>query len=211
MQRMVSALVFSLLLTSSTHADNWPAWRGPTLNGVAPGKNFPTRWSSTENVAWKAALPGVGGSTPIVWGDRIFVTCPDNGLNATLCFTRKGQRLWQTTLGKESPGKHKKGSGSNPSPTTDGEHVFVYFKSGDFACLDFDGKVVWKKNLQEKYGEDTLWWDLGTSPMLTKNHVVIACMHCARDPDEWEKRGTDCPRGCNGCGAAACVGNRLPT
>jgi len=60
---------------------------------------------------------------------------------------------------------------------TDGKYVFVYYKSGDFACLNFDGKIVWQKNLQKMYGEDTLWWDLGTSPVLTKNHVVVTCMH----------------------------------
>ena len=80
------------------------------------------------------------------------------------------------TLGPERAGKHKKGSGSNPSPTTDGEHVYVYYKSGELACVDFEGQVVWRKNLQELYGEDTLWWDLGTSPVLTNDYVVIACV-----------------------------------
>jgi outer membrane protein assembly factor BamB len=59
---------------------------------------------------------------------------------------------------------------------TDGRHVFVYYKSGDLACLDFSGRIVWQKNLQQEYGEDTLWWDLGTSPVLTKDAVVVACM-----------------------------------
>ena len=72
--------------------------------------------------------------------------------------------------------RNRGASGSNPSPTTDGQYVFVYFKSGRFACLNMQGETVWTKNLQELYGEDTLWWDLGTSPVLTKNLVVVACM-----------------------------------
>ena len=75
------------------------------------------------------------------------------------------------------PEKHKKaGSGSNPSPTKDGERIYVYYKSGTVAALDFSGKVVWKHNLQKMFGEDTLWWDLGTSPVLAAGKVVIAVM-----------------------------------
>lgn len=156
--------------------DHWPTWRGPQQNGVAPGKGYPTTWSKTENVVWKTALPGKGSSTPVIWGDRIFLTCGVGGDNVALALDRSGKKLWQTAVGKERPGKHKKATGSNPSAVTDGKHLFVYFKSGDLACLDFDGKLVWQQNLQTAYGEDTLWWDLGTSPVLTENAVVVAVM-----------------------------------
>ena len=170
-------LVAACVLTVGVaRGDNWPNWRGPSFNGVASGKNYPTEWSSTKNVAWKVALPGKGASTPIVWGDRIFLTCGIEGENAVVCLDRNGQQLWQTLLGDERSGKHKKATGSNPSATTDGQHVFAYFKSGDLACLDLAGKVVWRHNLQQMYGEDTLWWDLGTSPVLTEQHVVVAVM-----------------------------------
>jgi outer membrane protein assembly factor BamB len=170
--------LFSLVLQFSAVAlaDNWPNWRGPGLNGVAGGKGYPVEWSSTKNVAWKVALPGKGASTPIVWEDRIFLTCGIDGDNAIVCLDRGGKQLWTTLLGDERTGKHKKATGSNPSATTDGQHVFAYFKSGDLACLDFAGKVLWRQNLQQMYGEDTLWWDLGTSPVLTKQHVVVAVM-----------------------------------
>ena len=144
---------------------------------MAPGKDYPLKWSSSENVAWRVKLPGGAGSTPAVWGDRIFVVSGDAGNNALLCLKRKtGRTLWKKTIGAERKGKHKKGSGANPSPTTDGKHVYVYYKSGDLACLDFDGNIVWQHNLQKLYGEDTLWWDLGTSPVLTKKYLVVACM-----------------------------------
>jgi outer membrane protein assembly factor BamB len=133
-------------------------------------------WGPEQNIAWEKPLPGKAGSTPIVWQDKLVVTCPIDGKNGVLAFDRSGKKLWEVTLGTERPGKHKKGSGTNPSPVTDGERIFVYFKSGDFAALDWNGKVLWHQNLQEKYGEDTLWWDLGTSPVLTSKYVVIACV-----------------------------------
>lgn len=170
-------LVLFLLLPITGRAENWPNWRGPGYNGVAAGKDYPTKWSSTENVAWKVKLPGPGASTPIVWQDNIFLTCGVEGKNVLLCYDRGGKEIWRTPIGKVKPPASKKGSGTNPSAVTDGKLVFVYFKSGDFAAVDFSGKVKWQTNLQEKYGKDTLWHDVGTSPVLTKNHVVATVMH----------------------------------
>jgi outer membrane protein assembly factor BamB len=173
--RFLATLAFTILAaTGALRADDWPNWRGPTQSGVATGKGYPVKWSSTENVAWKIDLPGKGASTPVVWKDRIVVTCGIEGKNGVLCFDRAGKKLWQQTIGSEKPGKNAKASGANSSACTDGSHWFVYFKSGDLACLDLAGKILWQHNLQEMYGEDTLWWDVGTSPVLTKNAVVAA-------------------------------------
>jgi outer membrane protein assembly factor BamB len=170
-------LCIALLATASPLlANNWPNWRGPTFNGVAEGTGYPIEWSATKNVAWKVELPGKGSSTPVVWGDQIFLTCGDNGKNALLAFSRQGKEQWRIKIGNERPGKNKKASGSNPSCVTDGQHVFAYFKSGDLACVDLTGKIIWQTNLQDKYGEDTLWWDLGTSPVLTKAYCIVAVM-----------------------------------
>ena len=175
-QNIVCALILTALVAAGALADNWPHWRGPGSAGVAPDGTFPTKWSKTENVAWKIDLPGRGASTPVVWEDHIFVTCGSGGENALFCFDRQGNKRWEKTFGRERAGKNRKASGSNPSPVTDGQRVWVYYKSGDFACVDFDGNVVWQKNLQADYGKDTLWWDLGTSPVLTGELVVVACM-----------------------------------
>ncbi len=158
-------------------AETWPCWRGPTRDGVAAGTGYVSSWSPTKNVLWRVALPGLGASTPAVWGERIVLTCGVEGHDAALCFGRDGRELWRQRLGPERAGKHKKATGCNSSPVTDGEHVWVYFKSGELACLRLDdGVVVWKTNLQERFGEDTLWWDLGTSPVLTERAVVVAVM-----------------------------------
>ena len=172
------ALLLPLLLCQPVRADDWPNWRGPGLDGVASGTGYPVSWGAGKNVAWRVTLPGLGASTPVVSGDRIVLTLAIDGHDAVICFDRSGKETWRRILGAEKPGKHKKATGANPSPVTDGSLVWVYFKSGELAALDLaDGVVVWKENLQERFGEDTLWWDLGTSPVLTEDAVVVAVMH----------------------------------
>ncbi|MCA9107313.1 MAG: PQQ-like beta-propeller repeat protein, partial [Planctomycetales bacterium] len=160
----------------------WLNWRGPNGNGTADGESYPIEWSASEAVAWTYEIPGAGGSTPVVVGDRIALTTGADERNWVIALDSSGAEVWRTALGTERPGKHKKGSGSNPSPIADDDHVYAYFKSGDLACLDWDGAVVWHHNLQEMFGEDTLWWDLGTSPVRTKNHIVVACMQSGPSP-----------------------------
>jgi outer membrane protein assembly factor BamB len=175
-----SAFLVVVACGLAARADNWPNWRGPGLDGVAAGAGYVTAWKPGEpgeNVLWRVPLPGLGASTPAVWGEAVVVTCGIDGHDAVICLDRDGQERWRRALGPERPGKHKKATGSNPSPVTDGTHAWVYFKSGELACLSLaDGAVAWKTNLQERFGEDTLWWDLGTSPVLTNKAVIVAVM-----------------------------------
>lgn len=180
--RRGGGILFSagLLTVAALSAQEWPQWRGPNGNGVVTPGDYPTAFSAEHSVLWKAPLPGRGCSTPVVRGDRIVLTSGvgegTNGLDGVLCFSDAGRPLWQVTLGRQCPGRHRRGSGSCPSPVTDGTRVFVYFKSGTLAALDFDGKVVWRTNLQERYGKDTLWWDLGTSPVLADGKLIVAVL-----------------------------------
>src|SRR5947208_6921358 len=153
---------------------NWPRCRGPRDNGSVESGTYPAKF---EKVLWKAPLPGKGCSTPVVWDQRIYLTVPMNGLDAVLAFDWSGKPLWHTTLGPEQAGKHRNGSGSNPSPATDGKAVFVYFKSGTLAALEFDGRLRWQTNLVERFGPDTLYWDHGTSPVLSEKYVIMVRMH----------------------------------
>jgi len=134
------------------------------------------KWSP-DNVLWKAAVPGKGYSTPIVWRKRIYLTAGAEGLDTAFAFDWAGDELWRTPFGKEVPGKHKNASGSNPSPVTDGRHIFILFKSGELAALALDGSVCWRKNLFKLYGKDNRFWDFGTSPVVTTEHVIVAQMH----------------------------------
>ncbi|MFN3166732.1 MAG: PQQ-binding-like beta-propeller repeat protein [Phycisphaeraceae bacterium] len=159
-------------------ADNWPGWRGPTQNQVASEGDYPVKLDPSENAVWAVDLPGKGSSTPCVWEGRVFITCDIDNEDGILCYDLKsGKELWRKKLGEQRPGKHRNASGSNPTPITDGQRVFVYYKSGTVAALDFSGEVLWKTNLQDEYGKDTLWWDLGTSPVLAGKNIVIAVMH----------------------------------
>jgi outer membrane protein assembly factor BamB len=155
---------------------DWPQRRGPQDNGSTQAQNIPTSWDDSD-IAWKVELPGKGCSTPIVSGKRIFVTAPVGGNDAVLAYDWEGKLLWQTELSAETPGKHRNASGSNPSPVTDGKLIFVTFKSGNFAALNVDGSIRWQKNLVSLFGPVNLFWDFGTSPVLTEKHVVMARMH----------------------------------
>jgi len=159
--------------SAAAESANWPHWRGPADNGSTGKGTYPVKWDAT-NVLWKAPLPGTGCSTPVVWNKRIFLTAPSNGLDALLAFDWEGKPLWHTTLGPEQAGKHENGSGSNPSPVTDGKAVFVYFYSGTLAALSLAGNLLWQTNLVAGFGPVSLYWDQGTSPVLTRDDVIIA-------------------------------------
>jgi outer membrane protein assembly factor BamB len=155
--------------------ENWPRWRGARDEGSIEGGNYPVKWEA-DKVLWKAALPGKGCSTPVVWKHQIYLTAPVEGMDAVLAFDWNGKEAWRKTFGKQNSGKHRNGSGSNASPATDGKGVFVYFKSGTFAALELDGKLRWKTNLVEAFGPDTLYWDHGSSPVLTEKNVIMTRM-----------------------------------
>ncbi|WP_146462568.1 outer membrane protein assembly factor BamB family protein [Rubripirellula tenax] len=166
----------SLALASREADADWPNWRGPHGNGATESGRVPADFSDA-NTRWIADLPGKGCSTPIIHKQVIYVTAPVEGRDALLAYDWDGNLRWTTTFGVENAGKHRNGSGSNASPVTDGEAVFVYFKSGTFAAVETDGSVRWKTDLVERFGKDTLFWDHGTSPVLTTKHVIMARMH----------------------------------
>ncbi|MGE5609334.1 MAG: PQQ-binding-like beta-propeller repeat protein, partial [Bacillota bacterium] len=177
----ITVVAVSVLLSGvmawAESPSNWPRWRGPHDNGSSELGTYPVKWDAAKNLLWKVTLPGKGCSTPIVYGRRIFLTAPVNGQDAVVAFDWSGKTLWQTIVGAERKGKHPNGSGCNPSPITDGQGIFVYFKSGNVARMEMDGKLAWKTNLQARFGKDTLYWDIGTSPVLTEKDVVVAVMH----------------------------------
>ncbi len=177
---IMAAIVWTV--TSLTAADrelsfDWPRWRGPQDAGSLPGGTYPEQLTDPANLVWKVKLPGIGCSTPIVSGDVIYLTGSAQGHNAVHAFDRTGKELWTTLLTQERPGKHRNGSAANSSPITDGKRLFTYFKNGELAALDLQGKRLWSTNLQERFAKDTLYWDIGTSPMLTATDVVVAVMH----------------------------------
>lgn len=157
---------------STARADNWPAWRGPTGQGHTTEKNLPTKWSTTENVKWKIDLPDAGNSTPIVWGDKIFLTqATDKGKKRSLyCLNRKdGSTVWEKSVefdGKEQI--HGTNTYCAASPVTDGERVVVFHGSAGMYCYDFTGKELWSK----KFGPCDHIWGSAASPIIYKDLVI---------------------------------------
>jgi outer membrane protein assembly factor BamB len=175
-----SLLAACLLLASArcALAENWPQWRGPRNDGTSLETNLPTEWSNDKNIAWKLPLPGKAGSTPVIWGDRIFLTSEDKGDVVLLCVSTEGKELWKRKLGKNARiQRSEEGNGASPSPSTDGKHVYTYTGNGDFACFDLDGKEVWSFNAQERYGRFQTWHGMHTTPLIHGDRLYLVLMH----------------------------------
>jgi outer membrane protein assembly factor BamB len=188
MTPFVRASVVVLWLTLPASAGNWPAWRGPDGQGHSPEKDVPLRWSDKENVRWKVPLPDEGNSTPIVWGDRVFITQatektvwppPQQGGPATansrclMCFNRAdGKLLWQSKVNyPEKESTHPTNPFCSASPVTDGERVVVSFGSAGMYCYDLAGKELWHKDV----GKLEHIWGNASSPILYGNLAILWC------------------------------------
>jgi outer membrane protein assembly factor BamB len=165
------------VVADSSTEQGWPRWRGPSDSGSSVLGKYAAEWSASNHLQWKLALPGKGCSTPIVYDEQILLTSPLDGDDAVLSVDWNGEIRWQTRIGAEREGRHRNGSGSNPSPVVDETGIYVYFKSGAVAGLGLDGSLRWKINLQERYGADSLYWDIGSSPVATAENVIVPVMH----------------------------------
>ncbi|MFG0255426.1 MAG: PQQ-binding-like beta-propeller repeat protein [Rhodopirellula sp. JB053] len=176
LMRMIVVTVGLCLGSVAGDAADWMSWRGPRDHGSQPSGSFPAELSD-ESIVWRAPLPGKGCSTPIFVDGNLYLTAPENGKDAVMSLDASGQRRWLTAFDTEVSGKHRNGSGCNASPVSDGNAIYVYFKSGTFAALELDGTQRWTTNLVERFGKDERYWDHGTSPVLTEDYVVMARMH----------------------------------
>jgi outer membrane protein assembly factor BamB len=163
-------------------ATDWPAWRGPTRDGLAaPGQNPPVRWSETEAVLWKAPVPGRGHSSPTVVGDRIYLATADRGqqTQSVLCLDRRtGKQVWQTKVhgGQPDAGKHANSSAASSSVSCDGTRLFINFLNGGAVyttALDLDGKILW----QRKICDFVTHQGFASSPVLHESRVLVSADH----------------------------------
>lgn len=157
---------------SATIAGDWPAWRGPSGVGVSDEVGMPVDFDG--QVQWKAKLPGPGNSTPIVWGDHIFVTQAnaESTDRKLMAFDRTtGRKLWEFSKEyKEADPTHKTNPQCASSPVTDGQYVYAWFGSAGMFCLDFDGKLIW----QSKRGKVEHIWGYASSPVIHGNKVILS-------------------------------------
>ena len=151
----------------------WPRWRGPSGQGVVEGTGYPDRWSDSENVLWKRPVPGRGHSSPIVWGDRIFLTTSrDRGRRVSILSFRRsdGMLLWQADAPNGRAERHHgKNSPASATVTTDGERVYASFGSRGMLAVDFDGNIVWHREL----GHIDNYHGPAGSPLLYRDSVII--------------------------------------
>ncbi|MBG7617712.1 MAG: PQQ-binding-like beta-propeller repeat protein, partial [Chloroflexi bacterium] len=175
--KRISALIVivCLLLSTQVLAGDWPHWRGPFLNGSSEEKNLPSSWGKTENVAWVVSLPGHSSATPIIAKGKVFVSSTDknSGNLFGLCLDAKnGKELWRKKLGASSR-KVTRNNPATPSPVTDGEHVYFMFGSGELAGLDYEGKIIWGRNLESEYGNISIKYGYSSSPLLFNGRLYI--------------------------------------
>jgi outer membrane protein assembly factor BamB len=217
MRCAAAALVF-LVLALPARADNWPHWRGPTHDGISKETGLPTKWSATENVAWKLDLPGQGSSTPVVWGERIFLTSMDRGEIVVLCAGTDGKEKWKRKLAtaRGRTGSFGEGDHASPSPSTDGKHVYAFAGPGDLAAFDNDGKEVWRFNVQDRYGRFKIAFGMHTTPTLHGDRLYLQLIHSAgawvvaidkaTGKDVWKvKRDSDGYAECEHSYASSCL------
>lgn len=188
------SVVLFFFVAGLIRAENWPGWRGPSGDGVSAGKGIPTKWSSTENIAWKIAVPGEGHSSPIVWGDKVFLTSSltEKNKRILLCIDRlSGQTVWQRDVVQSPPETvHRLNSRASGTPATDGKQVYVTFMraEGDeviapnvgserlitpgkiiVAAYDLDGNEKWKTNV----GDFLSAHGFNTCPVLFEDLVIL--------------------------------------
>ncbi len=184
MPRFVSALIgIVIFLNASARAEDWPQWRGPHLNGSSEAKALPETLDKATNLQWTTNLPGVSASSPIIFGDNVFVSCIDSQSNKLLamCLNRKdGHVTWQKEVGVGFQSNDRNNMAS-PSPVTDGKSVWFYYGTGDLAGFDITGKELWSRNLQKDYGNFSVQWIYASSPLLYDGKVYVQVLHRSED------------------------------
>ena len=187
-------VVLFFFVAGLIRAENWPGWRGPSGDGISAGKGIPTKWSSKENIAWRIAVRGEGHSSPIVWGDKVFLTSSltEKNKRILLCLDRlSGQTVWQRDVVQSPPETvHRLNSRASGTPATDGKQVYVTFMraEGDeviapnvgserlitpgkiiVAAYDLDGNEKWKTNV----GDFLSAHGFNTCPVLFEDLVIL--------------------------------------
>ncbi len=187
MTKWFSSLLFAAALCCSLEngrADNWPNWRGPHSNGISSEKNVPAEWGPEKNVAWKVALPGPAGATPVVWGNQIFLTSVNEaGELLLMAFDTAGKEQWKQVVATgNKTARGDEGNSASPSPVTDGKHVWTFMGEGTMACYTVEGKEVWKFNLQDRYGKFSIQFGMSSTPVLDNGVLYIQLIHGEGNP-----------------------------
>jgi outer membrane protein assembly factor BamB len=205
--KLILSLSLCLCFVTVAQAQNWSSFRGDNASGIADGQSPPTNWDAEKsiNVLWKTPIPGLGHSSPVVWGDKVFVTTAissntnvdfQHGLIETgesardtsrhswhvYCLDKKsGRIIWDKAIYEGTPKvkRHVKSSYANSTPATDGNHLVAFFGSEGLYCFDMSGKLLWKQDLGILDGgwspDLGAHWGFGSSPITYKGLVIVQC------------------------------------
>ncbi|MFP4381879.1 MAG: PQQ-binding-like beta-propeller repeat protein [Candidatus Sumerlaeia bacterium] len=184
----IACLFLAGLCVTSIPAQDWPQWRGPFHNGSAQADNLPDTFGPDENLKWAVDLPGEGASTPIIVGDRIFLTAQDGEQTLwAFCLDRQdGSIKWKLEIGKG----FARGGGvtaAAPSASCDGERVYFFFGTGELLATDLEGAILWQRNVIEEYGDFELIFKYGATPLLHEGRLYLSAIHGdhkTTDPDK---------------------------
>lgn len=189
---MIRNLVFGVIVLTilpfSVHARDWQQWRGPFHNGSTDETNIPASWSETENVAWKADLPGAGGATPVISKGKIFVSSMvgRTGEYVALCINEHtGKKLWQRTVGSDSR-RFPRNNHCSPSPVAIGETVVFTYGTGDIVAFDYAGRQLWSRGIEQEYGNLALQFGYSNTPLYHDGALFVIVLrrdHPYRDPE----------------------------
>ena len=183
-------LGLALAATTPAADKNWPQWRGPNGDGTAPGETAPVTWSDTKNLKWKIPLPGAGASSPVAWGDRLFLTCysdygvgggggdPRKLLRHVLCISAKtGDILWHKKIEPTAEEDRYGGMGvpehgyATSTPATDGKSVYVFLGKTGVLAFDIKGKELWRAKTGTQSSRKR--WGSATSPVLHGDLILL--------------------------------------
>jgi outer membrane protein assembly factor BamB len=201
---LAKVVLVSILTATAVAGENWPQWRGPSLDGTSDSTNLPVSWSETKSIRWKAPLPSWGAATPAIWGDRIFVVSGSpvgEGGEAPskkggrrgggegrdlllLCLSRKdGSEIWRRKVDNENA-HYQKQNMASPSPTTDGKHVWVLTGNGVVTAWDMESTFIWRREIQKDYGEFGLDFGYASSPLLFERKLIIQVLQSKDDKNQ---------------------------
>jgi hypothetical protein len=177
---MRALILFAAL--AAARAEHWPQFRGPSGQGVSNEKQVPVHWSPEKGIAWKTPIPGLGYSSPIVWGDRLYLTtATDNNRSCRFLAldARTGKILWNTAVFQQNASHNRKqNSFATSTPATDGKRIYAVFADGSFAAVDMDGKLAWTNREVQYYSEH----GLGASPRLFEDLLIMPFSASSTDP-----------------------------
>ncbi len=169
-----AAYALSLFTLISAMGADWAQWRGPSFDGSSTEKGLPTQWTK-ENVAWQLDLPGPSAGTPVILGDRVFVTSSDDRTKTlhAMCVDRKtGKVLWQNKTG-DGVNRDDKSNYASPSPIADENRAIFFYGNGTLVAFDHAGKELWNRSITKDYGDFAFQWTFGSTPLLHKGKLYL--------------------------------------